>query len=163
MPNTRQAANEERGADELLRMSHITKVYGNGVLANSDVSLSVRRGEIHALMGENGAGKSTLMKILFGNERPDVGTIVYDGRETVIDSPGRAVELGIGMVYQHFNLAESLSVAENIVAGMEPGRGPIFRTGEACRAVERLAEQYGFAIRAKDCLLYTSPSPRDRG
>lgn len=150
MPNTRQAANEERGADELLRMSHITKVYGNGVLANSDVSLSVRRGEIHALMGENGAGKSTLMKILFGNERPDVGTIVYDGRETVIDSPKRAVELGIGMVYQHFNLAESLSVAENIVAGMEPGRGPIFRTGEACRAVERLAEQYGFEVRAKE-------------
>lgn len=127
-------------------MVNITKVYGNGVLANENVNLSVRKGEIHALMGENGAGKSTLMKILFGNERPDRGTIYYQGKETLIESPKKAVELGIGMVYQHFNLAESLTVAENIVVGQEPDRGIFFKRSSAFQAVDELAKKYAFDV-----------------
>ncbi|MDD2954893.1 MAG: ABC transporter ATP-binding protein [Oscillospiraceae bacterium] len=135
--------------EEILRMSGITKVYGNGVLANENVNFSVKKGEIHAIMGENGAGKSTLMKILFGNEQPDRGEICFKGRTQTIESPKKAVELGIGMVYQHFNLAESLTVAENIVVGQEPGRGILFRQKSAYDAVEELARKYAFDIDPK--------------
>ena len=83
----------------LLEMHGITKVYDNGVLANENVAFSVRRGEIHALMGENGAGKSTLMKVLFGNEQPDRGTIIYDGQPQQIDSPQKAVALGVSLIH----------------------------------------------------------------
>ena len=134
----------------LLEMHGITKVYDNGVLANENVAFSVRRGEIHALMGENGAGKSTLMKVLFGNEQPDRGTIIYDGQPQQIDSPQKAVALGIGMVYQHFNLAEDLSVAENIVVGMEPGAGIFFNSAGAAHTVNQLAEKYGFNVKAEE-------------
>lgn len=105
----------------LLRMSHISKSFP-GVQALRDVHLDVRKGEIHALMGENGAGKSTLMKILAGIYRPDSGTIELDGQEVVIDSPGRAISLGISIIHQELNLAPNLSVAENIVMGREPHR-----------------------------------------
>ena len=133
-----------------LHMKGITKVYGNGVLANDNVDLEVRKGEIHALMGENGAGKTTLMKVLFGNERPDLGSIEFDGRTVEIDSPKKAVALGIGMVYQHFNLAESLTVAENIVVGQEPNKGIFFKKDVAYNAVNKLAEKYGFNIKAEE-------------
>ncbi len=135
-----------------VRMSGITKVYGNGVLANDNVQLELRKGEIHALMGENGAGKSTLMKILFGNEQPDKGTIELDGRIVNIDSPKKAVALGIGMVYQHFNLAESLTVAENIVVGQEPNSGIMFDRKNACSKVNALAEKYGFSVKAEELI-----------
>ncbi len=135
--------------EEILRMSGITKVYGNGVLANDNVNFSVKKGEIHAIMGENGAGKSTLMKILFGSEQPDRGEICFKGRVLTIESPKKAVELGIGMVYQHFNLAESLTVAENIVVGQEPDRGIFFRQKNAYDAVEALAKKYAFDIDPK--------------
>lgn len=105
-------------AREILSMKNITKVYGNGVLANSHVDFSINKGEIHALMGENGAGKSTLMKILFGTQQPDEGTIQLDGKTVKIASSNDALRLGIGMVHQHFKLVPSLTVAENIVLGL---------------------------------------------
>lgn len=134
----------------VLRMRNITKVYGNGVLANDHMNFELRNGEIHALMGENGAGKSTLMKVLFGNEVPDEGTIEYNGKAVTIDSPKKAVELGIGMVYQHFNLAESLTVAENIVVGQEPNAGVFFDKEKACTCINELAGKYGFHISANE-------------
>ena len=101
----------------VLEMQHIMKIYSNGVVANEDVSLELKKGEIHALLGENGAGKSTLMKVLFGIETPDQGKILLNGKETVIRSPQDAIEKGIGMVHQHFMLVPSLTVAENIILG----------------------------------------------
>ena len=91
-----------------------------GVVANDDVDLAVRRGEIHAIVGENGAGKSTLMKILYGMQPPDEGTIAVNGEPVAFRSPKDAIAAGIGMVHQHFMLADNLTVLENIVLGNEP-------------------------------------------
>src|ERR671916_800212 len=92
-----------------------------GVVANDGVDLTVRSGTIHAIVGENGAGKSTLMKTLYGAHRPDEGTVVVDGVERRFRSPADAIEAGIGMVFQHFMLADNFTVWENIVLGSEPG------------------------------------------
>src|SRR5438270_8407641 len=110
-----------RGGGEVLKVElrGITKSFGP-VLANDHVDLGVAPGEVHALVGENGAGKTTLMKVLFGLYQPDAGTILLDGAPVVIASPHVAIAHGIGMVHQHFMLLNSLSVAENIVLGMEP-------------------------------------------
>ena len=99
-------------------MKGITKVYPNGIAANQGVDFSVKKGEIHALMGENGAGKSTLMKMLFGLEQPTEGEIVINGEPVNLTSPTVAISKGIGMVHQHFMLVPSLTVAENIVLGI---------------------------------------------
>lgn len=106
--------------ENILEMKNISKIYPNGVVANKDVSFSIKKGEIHALMGENGAGKSTLMKVLFGIETPDEGQIFYKGEEVKISNPKTALNLGIGMVSQHFMLIEELRVYENIILGIEP-------------------------------------------
>src|SRR6202171_6835707 len=103
-----------------VEMRGITKAWP-GVVANDHVDLSVRAGEIHALVGENGAGKSTLMNILYGLIRPDSGEILINGRPAHIHGPRGAIALGIGMVHQHFMLIPPLTVAENIVLGSEPG------------------------------------------
>ena len=108
---------------ELLKMSEISKIYGNGIYANRHVNFSVNDGEIHALVGENGAGKSTLMKILFGLEKPSGGEILLNGKKVEFNSPQDAMNLGIGMVHQHFMLVESLTVTENIILGCEPIKG----------------------------------------
>ena len=110
----------------VVSMKNICKVYPNGVMANKDVNLDIRRGEIHALMGENGAGKSTLMKMLFGLEQPTSGEIWLNGEKVVLPSPNAAIGHGIGMVHQHFMLVPSLTVAENIVLGMVPRKSQIF-------------------------------------
>ena len=102
----------------VVQMKGITKVYPNGIAANQDVDLNVRKGEIHALMGENGAGKSTLMKMLFGLEQPTSGEIWVNGEKVNLSSPSVAISKGIGMVHQHFMLVPSLTVAENMVLGM---------------------------------------------
>src|SRR5215467_10184960 len=94
-----------------------------GVVANDDVSLDVRRGEVHALLGENGAGKSTLMNILYGLYHPDLGEILLNGRPTTFGSARDAIRAGIGMVHQHFMLIPVMTVAENIVLGTEPREG----------------------------------------
>ena len=101
-----------------VEMRHITKKFGN-VVANNDVSLSIRRGEILALLGENGSGKTTLMNMLSGIYFPDEGEILVDGKPVVIASPRDAFDLGIGMIHQHFKLVDVLTAAENIVLGLE--------------------------------------------
>ncbi|MEH7223235.1 ABC transporter ATP-binding protein [Bacillus sp. JJ1566] len=107
----------------LLQMKDIYKIYPNGTVANQGVNLDINEGEIHALVGENGAGKSTLMKILFGLEAPTQGEIIYKGKSIHFKGPGDAIKEGLGMVHQHFMLASSLTVAENIVLGEEPRKG----------------------------------------
>src|SRR5690606_11465662 len=105
-----------------VELTGITKPFP-GVVANRDIHLAVARGAVHANVGENGAGKSTLMKILYGMQRPDEGTIAVDGTPVELTSPTVAIGLGIGMVHQHFMLADNLTVLENIVLGSEPRRG----------------------------------------
>jgi general nucleoside transport system ATP-binding protein len=117
----------------VVELAGITKRFP-GVVANSDVHLAVRRGEVHALCGENGAGKSTLMKILYGMQQPDEGTISVDGKVLHFRSPADAIKAGIGMVHQHFMLADNLTVAENILLGAEG------RFGMGARARARIAE-----------------------
>ena len=117
---------EQHQNDLVVEMRGITKVYPNGIAANQGVDFSVRRGEIHALMGENGAGKSTLMKILFGLEQPTEGEIRIKGEPVSLSSPTAAIAHGIGMVHQHFMLVPSLTVAENIVLGMVPKKSGMF-------------------------------------
>lgn len=109
--------------DYIVQMKGITKVYPNGIAANQSVDFNLKRGEIHALMGENGAGKSTLMKMLFGLEQPTDGEIIVNGERVSLSSPTVAIAKGIGMVHQHFMLVPNLTVAENMVLGMEPKQG----------------------------------------
>ncbi len=130
----------------VLEMQHIMKIYSNGVVANKDVSLDLRKGEIHALLGENGAGKSTLMKVLFGIESPDSGKIILNGQEVTIRNPQDAISKGIGMVHQHFMLVPSLTVAENIILGVEPRKGAFIDMKKAVDEAKGIAEKYNFDI-----------------
>src|SRR5689334_20598460 len=106
-----------------------------GVVANDDVSIGLRRGEVHALLGENGAGKSTLMNILYGLYRPDAGEIRLNGKPVSFGSASDAIEAGIGMVHQHFMLIPVMTVAENVVLGVEPHSGPFLDEEAAERRV----------------------------
>ncbi len=131
----------------VLQMNHIMKIYSNGVVANEDVSIELEKGEIHALLGENGAGKSTLMKVLFGIESPDEGQIILNGQEIAIKSPQDAISKGIGMVHQHFMLVPSLTVAENIILGVEPKKGGVFiDMDRAISVADEIAQKYNFDI-----------------
>lgn len=133
--------------ENILVMENIRKVYSNGFIANENVNLAVNEGEIHALVGENGAGKSTLMKVLFGVEKPDEGRVLLNGQEVHIDNPNVAIQLGIGMVYQHFMLVPSLTVTENLVIGMEPRkRGVFYDQSAAEKMVKEAAEKYNFKL-----------------
>lgn len=133
-------------AKELLRMEGITKVYPNGFIANQGVTLSVDEGEIHALIGENGAGKTTLMKVLFGQEKPQEGKIYIEGQEVHITSPLDAIAKGVGMVHQHFMQVPNLTVAENIVLGIEPGPGQIFDKKKALQMVQETVDKFGLDV-----------------
>jgi len=117
-----------------------------GVIANHDVDLTVRRGTIHSIVGENGAGKSTLMKTLYGMHRPDDGTITVDGTEVRFRSPADAIAAGIGMVHQHFMLADNLTVLENIILGAEPTRGGRIDVKGATEQLTRLGASYGIEL-----------------
>ena len=132
--------------DYILVMDNITKVYGNGFVANKNVELKVKKGEIHALVGENGAGKSTLMKVLFGQEQPEEGKIYYKGQEVNITNPLVALHLGIGMVHQHFMLVPSLTVAENMVLGIEPKKGGLFDYKKAVNQAREISEKYNLLV-----------------
>ncbi len=131
---------------ELLRMENITKVYPNGIMANKSVDFSISAGEIHGLVGENGAGKTTLMQILFGLNHPEEGRILLEGREINISNPHAAIAYGIGMVHQHFMLVPSLSVAENLVMGVEPRKGIRLNVSEAIKITQELSEKYNLKV-----------------
>jgi simple sugar transport system ATP-binding protein len=126
----------------LIEAIDVGKVYPGGVVANDGVSLSVEKGEVHAVVGENGAGKSTLMKILFGIEHPDGGEIRLDGRPVGFSGPRDAINAGIGMVFQHFSLVPSFTVYENVALGSEPRSGIRFERRTAIEAVRSLAEKF---------------------
>jgi simple sugar transport system ATP-binding protein len=117
-----------------------------GVVANSDIELRVRRGEVHAIVGENGAGKSTLMKTLYGMHRPDEGQILVDGREVHFRSPNDAIAAGIGMVHQHFMLADNFTVLENIVLGSEPTKGGRLDRATARRRIREISDSYSLGL-----------------
>ncbi len=137
----------------VIEMKDITKVYPNGVVANKNVNLQLREGEIHALMGENGAGKSTLMKILFGIEQPTSGQIFLRGEEIKLQNPMHAISLGIGMVHQHFMLDEKLTVTENIILGMEPKKGLALDFDTAFKMVDDISKTYKFNINPKSLVM----------
>jgi general nucleoside transport system ATP-binding protein len=129
-----------------LELRGITKRFGP-VVANDGIDFDLRPGEVHALLGENGAGKSTLMSILYGLYHPDEGEIRVDSQPVKVDSPSRAIELGIGMVHQHFMLVPVMTVTENIVLGGEPRlRGGLLDVREGARRVRELSERYGLAV-----------------
>ena len=129
-----------------IEMLHITKRFP-GILANDDVTIQLRHGEIHALLGENGAGKSTLMSVLFGLYQAEEGTIKKDGVEVQIKSPNDANDLGIGMVHQHFKLVECFTVLDNIILGDEPvGGAGILKKAEARKKIVALSEKYGLQV-----------------
>lgn len=128
-----------------LELRGITKKFG-ALVANHAVDFELRRGEIHALLGENGAGKSTLMNVLYGLHQPDEGQILLDGEPVTIDSPRRAIGLGIGMVHQHFMLVPVMTVAENLVLGPEPRSGLLLDYKGAAARVRELSSQFGLAV-----------------
>ena len=126
-------------------MLHITKEFP-GIIANDDITLQLKRGEIHALLGENGAGKSTLMSVLFGLYKPEKGEIRKNGEKVTINDPNDATRLGIGMVHQHFKLVEVFTVLENIILGAETTKAGFIQKKEARRKVEELSKKYGLAV-----------------
>ncbi|ACB84017.1 ABC transporter ATP-binding protein [Natranaerobius thermophilus] len=133
-------------AENILEMRNITKVFP-GVKANDNVNLQVRKGEIHALVGENGAGKSTLMNILYGLYAPDEGDILYNGEKVDLNDPMKAIELGIGMVHQHFKLVDPLTVVENIILGSEPRKNTLFIDKKsATKEVQEISDKYGLRV-----------------
>ncbi len=133
--------------DYILELNQIDKVYGNGVVANRDINISFRKGEIHSIVGENGAGKSTLMKIIFGIEQPSSGTMKYKGREVRFSGSQEAINAGIGMVHQHFMLIPSYTVADSIILGNEPRKMKIFTDYKtAVKRTQELSDQYQFDI-----------------
>ena len=130
----------------ILEMKNISKIYGNGIVANRDVNFKLKKGEIHALVGENGAGKSTLMKILFGMEAPSSGEIVLRGEPVRFSSSKDAIAHGIGMVHQHFMLVESFTAAQNIVLGMEPKRGLFIDKKRVQEIAYELSKKYNLDV-----------------
>jgi len=117
-----------------------------GVVANRDINMTVARGSVHAIVGENGAGKSTLMKILYGMQRPDEGSISIGGRAVTFTSPSDAIAAGVGMVHQHFMLADNFTVLENVVLGSEPTRGGRLDRDTARAKIAKISEAYGLGI-----------------
>ncbi|MEU0093656.1 ABC transporter ATP-binding protein [Kribbella sp. NPDC006257] len=130
-----------------------------GVVANHDVDIDVRSGTVHALVGENGAGKSTLMKILYGVQKPDEGSIEINGEQVVLHSPADAIKQGVGMVFQHFMLADNLTVVENVVLGAEK----LYGIGDRARAkIQELSDAYGFGLSPDDLVENLGVGQRQR-
>ncbi|MDO4508694.1 MAG: ABC transporter ATP-binding protein [Lachnospiraceae bacterium] len=126
-------------------MLNITKRFP-GIVANDNITLQLKKGEIHALLGENGAGKSTLMSVLFGLYQPEEGEIRKDGKKVTINNPNDANDLGIGMVHQHFKLVECFSVLDNIVLGVETTKNGLLKMDEAKKKVMELSKKYGLIV-----------------
>ncbi|HEM3702673.1 TPA: ABC transporter ATP-binding protein [Streptococcus suis] len=131
--------------DNVIEMRNITKIFGEFV-ANDHINLNVKRGEIHALLGENGAGKSTLMNMLAGLLEPTSGEIAINGEVVTIDSPSKAAHLGIGMVHQHFMLVDAFTVAENIILGSETTKAGVIDLKKAIAEIKELSERYGLEV-----------------
>ena len=131
--------------ENVIEMRDITKVFG-GFVANDKINLHLRKGEIHALLGENGAGKSTLMNMLAGLLEPTSGEIAVNGQVVNLDSPSKAASLGIGMVHQHFMLVEAFTVAENIILGSELTKNGVLDIAGASKEIKALSERYGLAV-----------------
>ena len=129
----------------VIEMLHITKIFP-GIRANDDITLQLKKGEIHALLGENGAGKSTLMSVLFGLYQPEEGEIRKDGKKVNITDPNVATALGIGMVHQHFKLVEVFSVLDNIILGAEDTKMGFIQKKQAREKVQKLSERYGLHV-----------------
>ena len=129
----------------VIEMRNITKVFP-GIVANDNITLQLKRGEIHALLGENGAGKSTLMSVLFGLYQPEEGEIYKDGKKVSINDPNDANDLGIGMVHQHFKLVDVFTVLDNIILGVEPNTLGFLKKKDARRRVLELSESYGLNV-----------------
>lgn len=135
----------ENNSDYVIEMRHITKEFP-GIIANDDITLQLRRGEIHALLGENGAGKSTLMSVLFGLYQPEKGEILKNGQVVKINNPNDATALGIGMVHQHFKLVECFSVLDNIILGAENTKLGFIQKKKAKNKVLELSNRYGLNV-----------------
>lgn len=153
-------------ADYIVEMRHITKRFP-GIVANDDVTIQIKKGEIYALLGENGAGKSTLMSMLFGMYEPDEGEIYIRGEKVKLESPNHATKLNIGMVHQHFKLVSNYTIAENIVMGMEPvkkvlGCIPIVDMKKANKDIQELSEKYGLAVNPTDVIEHVNVSTQQR-
>ncbi len=129
----------------VIEMRHITKVFP-GIIANDDINLGLRKGEIHALLGENGAGKSTLMSVLFGLYQPEEGEILFNGKPVKITDPNVATSLGIGMVHQHFKLVECFTVLDNIILGCEDSKMGFVEKKKAREKVLQLSKTYGLHV-----------------
>src|SRR5688572_22077006 len=125
----------------MLELKNIRKVFHGDCVANDDVSLTVRKGTIHAIVGENGAGKSTAMKIVYGFYNPDAGEILLEGKSTTIRDPHDAIALGIGMVHQHFMLVDTMTVAENIILGAETGTATNLDLEKANKEIRALSDE----------------------
>ena len=129
----------------VIEMRHITKIFP-GIIANDDINLGLKKGEIHALLGENGAGKSTLMSVLFGLYQPEKGEIYFNGKEVKITDPNVATSLGIGMVHQHFKLVECFTVLDNIILGNEDSKFGFVEKKKALEKVMKLQNDYGLKV-----------------
>ncbi|QIB69188.1 ABC transporter ATP-binding protein [Aminipila butyrica] len=129
----------------IIEMLNITKEFP-GIIANDDITLQLKKGEIHALLGENGAGKSTLMSVLFGMYQPEKGVIKKNGQEVKVSNPNDANELGIGMVHQHFKLVHNFTVLQNIILGVETTRHGILQMSQAREKIVALSEKYGLMV-----------------
>ena len=153
-------------ADYIVEMRHITKRFP-GIVANKDVTVQIKKGEIYAILGENGAGKSTLMSMLFGMYEPDEGEIYIRGKKETISSPRYATQLNIGMVHQHFKLVSNYTIAENIIMGIEPvkkalGIFPYVDIKGANEKIARLSRQYGLEVDPKKVISDINVSVQQR-
>lgn len=145
LSNANDSIVSENNSDYVIEMRHITKEFP-GIIANDDITLQLKRGEIHALLGENGAGKSTLMSVLFGLYQPEKGEILKNGQVVKINNPNDATALGIGMVHQHFKLVECFSVLDNIILGAENTKLGFIQKKKAKNKVLELSNRYGLNV-----------------
>src|SRR5262245_3605242 len=145
----------------MLELRNITKRFGK-VLANDCVTIAVRTGTIHAIVGENGAGKSTAMKLAYGFYGPDSGEILVDGKVQSVRTPHDAIALGIGMVHQHFMLVDPMTVAENIVLGAEPGTPAVLDLQGAEKRIQALSEEFRLAINPRSVVETLSVGEQQR-
>ena len=151
-------------SEYIVEMRNITKSFP-GIIANDDVTIQVRKGEVYALLGENGAGKSTLMSMLYGMYEPDRGEIYIRGEKVVFKSPSEAAEKNIGMVHQHFKLVDNYTIGENIVLGIEPmkkkfGIFPYVDMKEANEKIAKLSKDYGLEVNPTDLIDPQDALPR---